>query len=383
MNDAAQAITRFEQYVQADPRNVELWIRFGDVLHRAGLFDRARSAFATSLELRPNHPVSRSRLASVELSRGNFATAEAVLRQLIAEGETGPAIAYNLALTLYYQQQFNEALQRFEELCVSGPHAADAMYYVVSCLHNLQREDEAIARCEAFLRQGPASPKLRGYLALVQMDAARMTEACEQARQVLSEQPDNTDAAAVLGTHAIEMQQMDEAENFLQVVAAREPNNVRGWQGLGLIALHREQHDLAVRHLERALTTDPANTGTITTLGWTHLVRHDYLTAEQTFRRGMEIDRNDAELHGGLATALVFQRRHDEARREIVLAFGLDKHCFGAVFARSILLRLDGREQLSTRLLANMFQRSVRADGPSLADALVTYMKRSGGARPQ
>jgi Flp pilus assembly protein TadD len=381
MSRAHQQVARFERYVEVDPQNATLWVSYGDALHGAGLFDRAEQAFRKSLQLSPGNTVPMARLAAVDISRQNFASAERALRELLQAGEADPALRYNLGLALYYQRRFGEAAEIFESLAHS-PAGADARYHLISCLHNLARLDEAAAVAEDFLRE-QSSTKLRGYLALVQMDASKMPEALAHARQVLQEQPDNPDAAAVMSTHHLEMQQPDEAQRYLQSLITREPQNVRGWQGLALTALYGQKHAEAIRYLERARDCDPANTGTLTTLGWTHLTRHDYPAAERVFREGLEIDRNDAELHGGLATALVFLRRIDEAKQEIAKALGLDKRCFGAVFAQSILLKLEGRDKLAEKVLGNMLQASPREGGRTLMAGLVEFWKqRQASGRP-
>jgi tetratricopeptide (TPR) repeat protein len=378
MSAETSAVERYETYTQADPSNPALWMKFGDVLHEAGLFDRAEQAFRRSLDLEPASVTAWGRIAAVQMSRGNPAEAEEILRRLLSQGERDTAVVFNLGLALYFQRRFEPAREIFEGLTRAPRHAEDASYYLISCLHHLNRADEAIERGAAFLGQFP-SPRIRGYLSLVYLDASRMPEACEYARQTLREQPDNVDAAAVLGTQAIEAQQMDEAERLLHIVTAREPKNVRGWQGLALTALYRGQHDEAISLLQRAMASDPANIGNFITLGWVHIVRRDFRAAEKVYRDGIEVDRNDAELHGGLATALTFQNRPDEARREIALALGLEKQCFGALYARSILLRLDGKEDKATQIVANLLTTRIRPDGANLMEGLIGYWKHQRG----
>lgn len=377
MSDVLQRVARFERYVELDPRNATLWVGYGDALHSAGLFDRAEQAFQRAVQVEPDSTISKARLASVEISRQNFGAAQRILRELIDAGEPDPALAFNFGLCLYYQRRFAEAAQTFEPL-VAIP---DARYYLVSCLHNLARLDDAIDLAQRFLAQGP-SWKLRGYMALVQMDSGNMEDALSSARQVLAQQPDNADAAAVLSTHYLEHQDIDHAQQHLNVLLSKEPRNVRAWQGLALVALHRQDHDEAARILQRARECDLENTGTISTLGWVRLAQHRYDQAEQIFRDGLAVDRNDPELHGGLATALVFQRRFDAAKREVGLAFGLDKHCFGAAFAQSIMLKLQGHDQVAAKLFANVLRSSPREGGQTVLEGLVTYWKRHppGGA---
>jgi tetratricopeptide (TPR) repeat protein len=378
VSDLAQTIDRYRQYLDADPRNATLWVAYGDALHRAGLLDRAEAAYRSSLEIEPQNAVASARLASVEISRQNFSGAEGLLRTLIESGEADAALRFNLALTQYYQRRFDEALANFESLTADAQHGAEAAYYVISCLHNLLREDEAIARGETLLARFPG-PRLRGYLALVLLDAQRASEAYELARQALREEPQNADAAAVLGTHALEQQRIEDADRLLRLVATREPNNVRAWQGLALGALHRGEHEVAIDHLKKAIATDPENLASYITLGWVYVTRHDYERGAQAFSDGIEVDRTEAELHGGLATALVFQRRFDAAKREIALALRLNAACFGALFARSILLKLAGKHEHATKLVEQILQRSMRPDAPTPLDSLLDYWKRHPG----
>ena len=381
MSSVNPQVARFERYVEMDPGNATLWVGYGDALHGAGLFDRAEQAFRRSLEIESGNPIATARLAMLDISRHRFAAAEETLRKLIESGERHPAIVFNLGLSLYYAQRFAEAVEVFEQL-VHVPGMDDARYYLVSCLHNLTKMDEAIGRAEAFLAERE-SCKLRGYLALLLVDHSRMSDALLHARRVLEEQPENPDAASVMSTHALETQQMEEAQHYLGVVTRREPRNVRALQGLALVALEASRHSEAIEYLERAKELDPANTGTFITLGWAHLTRHDYGRSERVFREGLNVDRNDAELHGGLACALLFQTRIDEAKQEIARAQGLDKACFGATFAQSVLLKMDGRDKLAARLLSEMLQKSTRPDGPTLLDGLVRFWRQRTPPAPE
>lgn len=381
MREVESAIARFQKYVDKDPSNAMLWIAFGDALHKAGLLDRAESAYANALELQPDGAIVPGRLAMVEISRQNFAAAEKILRRLIDEGAEDPILRFNLGLTLYYQRRFNEALALFETLANVAACSTEARYHLLSCLHNMNREAEAIARGEEFLGSAP-STRVRGYLALVHLDAQQMPQAYELARQTLKDQPTNSDAAAVLATHALENQEMEQADRLLQVVLAKEPHNVRAWQGLALSALHRSQHEVAIRHLQRAIDGDRSNLASYITLGWVYATRHDYENAERIFRAGIEVDGSEAELHGGLATTLVFKRQFEQAKKEVSVALRLNRQCFGAAFASSIMLKLAGKQEAATRIIEQLLSTSVRPDAPTPLQSLFKYWKQQDAGRP-
>src|SRR5262249_43560156 len=147
-------------------------------------------------------------------------------------------------------------------------------------------------------------------------------------------QPDNTDARVVVANCLLEQQEVERAHAHFQNVAAAEPDNARAWIGLGLVQLYQQQPKLAVQTLQKALTIIPDNYGTVVTIGWAKLADKDYAGAERSFSHAIGMNRGFAESHGGLASALVLQRRTEEARQAIALAQRLDRNAFGAAFAQ-------------------------------------------------
>jgi len=374
MEQAEQMIARYQRYLTMDPNNRELLFAYGDALHANGQFAEAKTTFEKLVARDPHDTVARSRLASVLISCHDFAGAQDILAALVSSGD--PAAKFNLGLALFYSKKFADAEAVFIDLIDEPLVADEARYYLVSCLHNLDRNEEAIARAQQFLSQRHSS-KLGGYLALVQFDTFAIDDAVEQAEMVLREQPDNVDAAAVLGTYCIERQDMESAERHLRLVTEREPDNIRGWQGRGLIALYRQEYEAAAEYLQTSISYAPSDVGNYNTLGWIYIIMRRFEEAEKTFRKGLSIDRNIAEAHGGLAAALAHQQKIDEARREIDLATGLDPKGFGAQVARTIVLSLQGQGRLAEDTFAKILQAPLRDSNQTLMQCLTDYWKKS------
>jgi Flp pilus assembly protein TadD len=109
------------------------------------------------------------------------------------------------------------------------------------------------------------------------------------------------------------------------------------------------------------------------TLGWAHVAVKDVAAAERIFQQAIAVDRNFGESHGGLAVAYAFQRKIDLAQSEIRIATRLDPAGFGAAFAKTIVLKLQGREQAATELLARLFEQAPAAGTPTLIEQLRMY----------
>lgn len=377
-----EALPRYENFVKADPRNPLLWISLGDLYHQCGRTDEAQACFEKALIHAPHNDVAKSRLAATLITQHRFAEAERWLAVLAyGAADPDPVILHNLGLTQFYQRRFQEASDTFQAAETAGLTAPDNAKYLTYALHHLGDTGAALHHAERWLAAEPG-PANRGYVALLHMDHGDMDKAYQHAAQVLEEQPDSTDAAVVMGTWLVEQQEIDKAIVHFQHITEREPENPRGWLGLGLICMYNQQHGDAVRHIERALTFMPDNTGTLVVLGWANLMRQNLTAAEKVFRHAIALDHNFGEAHGGLAVALVLQNRIDAAQSEIKIATRLDPQGFGAVYARSIALKCQGKGEQATRMLSKLLQRSPGADNKPLIEHIQTFVRRQTPSTP-
>lgn len=385
--DLSAAIGRYESYVRADPGNPLLWLNLGELYHKVSRFDEAIACFERCLHDHPEYSSARSHLASVMLSQHRFEEAERLLRQLLSEAPNERNLLFNLGLSLYYQRRWPQAEDAFTRARAQGLATPDCYAYLARCRHFAGDMTQAIQLCQQWVDTA-RSAESSGYLALLHMDQGDIAAARKLAEDVLRTSPDNTDAGIVVGTASIETQDIALARQQFERVLAREPDNARAWLGVGLALLYEQKHAEAVAALERATLLLPDSVGIAVTLGWATLTTRDLIKAEQIFRNALQIDHNFGEAHGGLATALALQSRVDEAREAIRRARRLDPNGFGAVFAQTVVLKLQGKEQMATDLLAGLLQQAPRPDGKTLIEQIEIFTRKNppahaphGGAR--
>src|ERR1041384_4206409 len=366
------SIEKHESYIKADPHNALLWVAMGDLYHRAGRLEEALASFERSQLEAPESPAAKSRIASVRISQHRFAEAESILRELAGAQPDSAAPLYNLGLPQFYQDKWREAQASFDRALALGLKTRDNLAYLTRSLHHLGKTREAIGSCEQWLAQAPGDDA-RAYLALLEMDDGNMARAQELAQDVLARDPENLHASAVAGSYSVEQQDMEAAERFFGRILERQPQNGRAWLGMGLVRLYQQKHADAITALDEAVRLMPDNSGTIVALGWAKLAGRDARAAERTFRQAVEVDRNFAEAHGGLASALALQGRADEAQHAAKLASGLDRMNFGGRFAQSVLFKVRGKTEAATELLAELLQQAPAPDSKPLIEQLRTY----------
>lgn len=366
------SIERHESYIKADPHNALLWVSLGDLYHRAGRLEEALASFERSQLEAPESPAAKGRMASVRISQHRFADAERVLGELANLEPENPALAYNLGLAQFYQDKWREAQASFDRALALGLKTRDNLAYLTRSLHHLGKMREAIGSCEQWLAQ-TSGDEARAYLALLEMDDGNMARAQELAQDVLARDPENLHASTVAGSYSVEQQDMESAERFFGRILERQPQNGRAWLGMGLVRLYQQKHAEAIPALDEAVRLMPDNSGTIVALGWAKLAARDARAAERTFRQAVAVDRNFAEAHGGLASALALQGRADEAQHEVKLASGLDRMNFGGRFAQTVLFKIRGNTEAATDLLAELLQQAPAPDAKPLIEHLRSY----------
>lgn len=371
-------IARLSSYLEADPTNLSLLLDLADTEHRTGQFEAAYAHFARAAELDSASTAAQAGMAAVRLSQHHFADAAQLYQDLVSVDATAPELKHNLGLALFYLDRFDEAARYLEEAAAGG---AANHKLLANCYHHLGRVDDAVAQGELWT-QADHGADATGYCALLYLDQGERGKARVAAQQALAQQPDNADAHAVRGALALEDQDIVTAEASFATVLNRRPDDGRAWLGLGLTHLYRAQAADALAAMERAVALSPSHAGTLIALGWTQLTSGMPEAAEMSFRAAVTLDRNFAEPHGGLAAALVGLDRRAEAEQELELAQRLDPANFGAVYAKALLLKQDGRAALADRLIARALDQRPVEGAPPLIDYLTTFLAaRAGAAR--
>ncbi len=374
-------IERYESYVEADPENSLLWISLGDLYHRAGRFDNAIACYEKCLLFDEDDLVARSHLANALISQHRFTAAEQVLDSVLRATPDDPVLLHNLGLTRFYQRRWADALDAFRAAHDHGLEDTRNLEYLVYATHHSDDTDGALALARQWLEAAPG-PRTEGYVSMLEMDHGDMHAATERAQNVLRQEPDNPDASIVVGTWQIEQQEIDAAIEYFERVIRIEPDSPRGWQSLGMAYLYQRDFPRAIATFEKALTFMPDSATTFLLIGWAQLASKDAVAAERRFRQAIEADRNFGEAHGGLATALIFQNRQQEAREEIKRSLKLDPDGFGAVFANSIFLKLQGKGNMADKMLGRLFEQTPRKGEKPLIDYIQTFVRHEAAKQP-
>jgi len=114
------------------------------------------------------------------------------------------------------------------------------------------------------------------------------------------------------------------------------PRDGRAWSAPAMADLLGGDLPTALAYFDNALATMPGHIGTWHGKAWAQLLSSDLPGAQRSFTSALDLDRNFAESHGGLAVALALQGRTEEALQHIERALRLDAFNLSGRHAQAI-----------------------------------------------
>jgi tetratricopeptide (TPR) repeat protein len=371
-------LARLQGYLAEDPGNLSL---IADAA--AAALDEQNPITAAELldqyeALAPLPPPLLNLRGLAAMSLNDFSRGLAIFEPLRLENPQDSALKFNLAWCRAMLEDFAGAAELLDDAVIdSNPRAASLR---IEALHHLGRYDEALDQGAALAALRPADKALMGALATLALDADRIDLAARYGAQA----GDNPDGLAARGMVAMDGSQIDDALVLFKDALQARPDNPRALLGLGLGTLAQGDPLGAAGHLSQAAGIFGDHLGTWVAAGWAYYVAGDYRMSRTTFEHALALDDTFAETHGGLAVLDVVEGNLESARRRTEVALRLDRRCFSATLARSLLLAAEG-DQASAEQVRNIAMNvPIGPDGRTIAQSIVAMgvNSRRGARKP-
>ncbi|WP_158266338.1 tetratricopeptide repeat protein [Allosphingosinicella deserti] len=360
----ASRLDRLLPLLEADPSNLALLADAAATALEerrpetaAELLDRYRSRA-------PLPPKERNLAGLAALQMHDFEAAARHFAVLAEQGERDPGLLFNLAWSRAMLKEFDGALMLLDEsVTVALPQAAMLQ---IQLLHESGNVDLAMEHARAALERHPEYPPLLAAVSVLAIDAEDvvLAEACARGAGA------HPDALATLGTLTLGEERPAEAMTLFEQALAQNRQVPRAWVGLGLAKLLSGRGDEAADDIDRGAEMFGDHIGSWIASGWAYFVRQDLVTSRERFERALAIDETFAESHGSLAVLDVLDGRLDDARRRSDTALRLDRQCYSAALARTLLLAGGGNPEAAQRIFENALRQPLNDKGDTIGQAL-------------
>lgn len=370
LSEASARRERLLGFLAQDPGNTQLLAEIVDSDLALGLLGDAETHLKQGFELAPENPHFQFQQAALALRSGAVDEAERLFRTLFYDrGIDAPGIRYSLAYTLVLKGQYLEARPLLEPIA-GNPEAPGATSLLVRCLHFLGELEEAIALAEKHIAEHSDDAGMMGALSLLYTDMDNLAKAGEWAAHALAIDPENADGLLTQGTVDLGQENTATAIVSFQRALARNPTSGRAWVGLGLSEMLNLDLEKAKQHLAQATQHMPTHIGTWHAMAWNQIFTSDIPGAKASFLKSLELDRNFAETHGGLAVIAVLEDHPDDAEQAIKVALKLDPQCYSALYAKTLLLDRAGHGKVAAKMIEGVLTTTAVPGGGTLADML-------------
>lgn len=370
MQQLQQQLERYEDFLTQDPGNIKL---IGDVLDlyiQLGEFQKAKILLAKSLQDTPSDAGLIFRQATLSMATGEIDNAIKQYGKLIEQGRNDASIYYNLAYAYGLQRRFDEALAQLDTIENAADVLPESLLLRARIFHHLGNIEEALECATQYVEKQPQSADGFGELALLYLDMENYTSASEQASKALAIDAEQPEALSTEGFIALTNQDDVSARSLFDRALARHPKSGRCWTGLGLTEMFNGNLTEAIEALTKAVEYMPDHIGTWHALAWCQMSTDQLDDAAKSFETSLELDRNFAETHGGLAVIEILKGDIAEAETLTKKSLRLNPMCFAGRFANSLLKSKTGSAEEAQKSIEGILNTRLEDDGMTVQQSL-------------
>lgn len=363
-------------FLEQDPDNLSLIADAANAALDAGDLATTSSLLDTYQRQQALTPALRSLRGVALLSAERWEEAAQIFENLLRDQGPDPATSFNLAWARGLLGDQAGVLEVIDPAVTAGVPRAAALK--VQALHHLGQLDEALAQGQTLAEERPHDQDLAAALSLVATDAERFDLALRYG-QASGHHPDGL---ATLGSLALHENRVQEALAYYDQALAGSSDNARALLGKGLGLLVVGDGPAASDYLTRSAARFGDHPGSWIAAAWAHYINSDLVSSRQAFERALAADENFAESHGGLAVLDAVEGQYESAKRRTQIALRLDRTCFSAALASSLIAEQEGDHTRAERIRQIALNAPLGPDGRTIASALVALdlAGRRGGA---
>jgi tetratricopeptide (TPR) repeat protein len=361
---APSRLDRLMPLLDADPANLALLADAAETALAEKRPETASELLDRYAAIAPLPPREANLAGLAALQSKRYDRAAELFGGLVESGLDDPAVRFNLAWACAMDKQFDRALELLDEpLTRTLPQAA---MLEIQLLHDRGEFEEAAAKARGHIETHPSYPPLMAAVSVLALDV----EDAELAAACAAKGGEHPDALTTLGTLALGDERATDALDLFDRALERNPQVPRAWVGRGLARLLTGQSPDAAADIDRGAEMFGTHLGSWIAAGWAHFVNKDLVSARARFETALELDDTFAESHGSLAVIDLLEGNVEGAREKSEIALRLDRQCYSAALARSLLAAGAGDQATAQRIYDAAVNTPIDGSGRTIGQAL-------------
>lgn len=372
--DRAELLAKLLGWLDQDPDNLQLITDAIEAALDANELGQAEILLGRYAEKSDLTPEIVNLAGLIALRTGKSQEAADFFEKLMDSGDAEMPTRFNLAWCHAINNDNAKAFALLDEQMVALLPQASALK--VHLLHSAGEFDEAMATALQLVELHPDHPGLLAAMSVLALDV----EDPALARSTAEKAGNHPDALTTLGTLALGDSYVDTAQALFQKALDMNDTNARAWIGKGLTQLNEPDKSGALADLDRGAEIFGDHIGSWIAAGWAYFLSGDHQTARARFEKALDFDGSFAESQGSMAVIEAVEGSIDAARKHAEIALRLDRKCFSAALAQSLILQSDGNQEKAAQIIDKALNTPIDAEGKTLANMLVRLNIGAGQA---
>jgi len=320
------------------------------------------------------------------LKSGNYAAAEVLFRQMLADEPENPQVLYMLAVTRQGQNDLDTPLELLSKALRVQPKNP-TLHHTLGMIQLQRRKlNEAERSFHAAVAIDPNFAAAQNGIAAVELARGRFAAAEQTLRKAMRAEPDNLQVLLNMGIALLEQGRGEDAIGYLQRVTAQQEGNFFAFFHLGRAFMVTGNSGFAAGAFEKASSLQPGSTEVLVLLAEAQSRNQQHEAAARSYRRALDLGLENPQTLGGMARELAALKRYRESEgvylRALRLSAGEEQELLLLDFADDLLLqRRHGEviQRLQQHLSQHQEQGQVH-DQPRLTRLLAEALLATGDA---
>ena len=311
-DDYDQARTHLQATIERDADEIQAYFLLAGLETRQGHVSAALQAYQDAIAVDPNQLQAHYMSGILQMDQGDLEAAAATVQTLksrFPERAEGPRLE---GLLLYRQGQYENARIALENSLQTEQHLLTYFFLGLS-YYGLEQFELALNQFQQALDLNPDFERARILVSMTLLKQQRLDDAIIEIQKVLRANPNNAYAHNILGSAYLADGQYDKGMDELEQATQLDPNLADAHLKQGVFKLSRGEGQQGEADLVKAVEAAPEVMNSRLMLVTHYLRQKNYSAAIDALKEGMNGTKADALLHNYLAAAYFSQNKPKQA----------------------------------------------------------------------
>ena len=250
---------QYSDAVRISNFNPTVGLNYSNFLQRRGNIDRAEQFLVKLSSRSPKNLDILSALAQLELTRQNWAGAQAIAESIRGAGDTRGIADQVLGAALIGQHKYDDSIAAFQSAVDASPSDVQPTVSLVQALVRAQKTDRAVALLKSVLQAKPNNVEAQVLLGSIQFVTGDPDQAERSFKLAIEKEPNSVVGYQALANLYVGKKKFNEALDVIRSGLQMQPDSMILQLALAAILEQDRQYEFAITEYEKILSKQPGS----------------------------------------------------------------------------------------------------------------------------